>query len=231
MGLGKTVQTLGLLTALRKEQGFAKTSLVVCPATLLENWKREAKRFCPDYSVLVHHGPDRAGESAALGKPDLVVTSYGTLVRDLELFEPIPFLCVIGDEAQHLKNRKTRTPKPCPPSPRTVGSCSPAPQSRTACPTFSPCLNFSFPEPDPSSLPPPAETNAFGTNNASSRKPPPTSCAAENGSRARTPRKDRTSSLPRPDGGTSRLLRRSPGSAETELDKWPMRERAKARCA
>jgi SNF2 family DNA or RNA helicase len=108
MGLGKTVQALGLLTALGKEQGFAKTSLVVCPATLLENWKREAQRFCPDFSVLVHHGPDRTEESAALGKPDLVITSYGTLVRDLELFEPIPFLCVIGDEAQHLKNRKTQ---------------------------------------------------------------------------------------------------------------------------
>lgn len=108
MGLGKTVQALGLLTALSKEQRFAKTSLVVCPATLLENWKREAQRFCPDFSVLVHHGPDRTEESAALGKPDLLITSYGTLVRDLELFEPIPFLCVIGDEAQHLKNRKTQ---------------------------------------------------------------------------------------------------------------------------
>ncbi|MBN37454.1 MAG: serine/threonine protein kinase [Opitutae bacterium] len=108
MGLGKTLQALGLLTALRMEQGFSKTSLVVCPATLLENWRREAQRFCPDFSVLVHHGPDRAEESAALGKPDLVITSYGTLVRDLDLFQRIPFLCVIGDEAQHLKNRKTQ---------------------------------------------------------------------------------------------------------------------------
>jgi SNF2 family DNA or RNA helicase len=108
MGLGKTLQALGLLTALRKEQGFSKSSLVVCPATLLENWRREAQRFCPDFSVLVHHGPDRAEESAALGEPDLLITSYGTLVRDLELFQPIPFLCVIGDEAQHLKNRKTQ---------------------------------------------------------------------------------------------------------------------------
>ena len=108
MGLGKTLQALGLLTALRMEKGFSKTSLVVCPATLLENWRREAQRFCPDFSVLVHHGPDRDEESAALGKPDLVITSYGTLVRDLDLFQRIPFLCVIGDEAQHLKNRKTQ---------------------------------------------------------------------------------------------------------------------------
>ena len=108
MGLGKTLQALALLAALRNEGCPVKTSLVVCPATLLENWRREAKRFCPDFSVLVHHGPDRAEESAALGAPDLLITSYGTLVRDLELFQRVPFLCVIGDEAQHLKNRKTQ---------------------------------------------------------------------------------------------------------------------------
>jgi SNF2 family DNA or RNA helicase len=108
MGLGKTVQALGLLSALRKEQESPKTSLVVCPATLLENWRRETLRFCPEFSVLVHHGPNRSEESAALGKPDLVITSYGTLTRDFELFQRIPFLCVIGDEAQHLKNRKSQ---------------------------------------------------------------------------------------------------------------------------
>ncbi len=109
MGLGKTVQALALVRVLREENRPAKTSLVVCPASLLENWRRESQRFCPGFSVLVHHGPDRAEESAALGSPDLVITSYGTLARDLDLFQRIPFLCVVGDEAQHLKNRKTQS--------------------------------------------------------------------------------------------------------------------------
>ena len=111
MGLGKTLQALGFLSALRQKNGLLKTSLVVCPATLLENWKREAERFCPDFSTYIHHGSNRTEDKAALGKHDLVITSYGTLVRDIELLESMPLLCVIGDEAQHLKNRKTNNAK------------------------------------------------------------------------------------------------------------------------
>ena len=111
MGLGKTLQALAFLSALRNERGFSSVSLVVCPASLLENWKREANRFCPDFSTHIHHGSTRTDDESTLGKHDLLITSYGTLVRDLEIFEGMPFLCVIGDEAQHLKNRKTHNAK------------------------------------------------------------------------------------------------------------------------
>jgi len=111
MGLGKTLQALAFLSSLRKERGFSTVSLVVCPATLLENWKREAGRFCPEFSTYIHHGSNRTEDASELGKHDLIITSYGTLVRDLEIFESMPFLCVIGDEAQHLKNRKTNNAK------------------------------------------------------------------------------------------------------------------------
>ena len=108
MGLGKTLQTLAFLSTLRQEDALASVSLVVCPASLLENWKREAEKFCPQLSTYIHHGSNRTEDVRKISKQHLVITSYGTLVRDLELFEPIPFLCVIGDEAQHLKNRKTQ---------------------------------------------------------------------------------------------------------------------------
>jgi len=111
MGLGKTLQALAFLSALRNEHGFSSVSLVVCPASLLENWKREANRFCPEFSTYIHHGSNRTEDGSTLGKHDLLITSYGTLVRDLEIFERMPFLCVIGDEAQHLKNRKTHNAK------------------------------------------------------------------------------------------------------------------------
>ena len=111
MGLGKTLQALAFLSALRNEGGFSSVSLVVCPASLLENWKREANRFCPEFSTYIHHGSNRTEDGSTLGKHDLLITSYGTLVRDLEIFERMPFLCVIGDEAQHLKNRKTHNAK------------------------------------------------------------------------------------------------------------------------
>ncbi len=109
MGLGKTVQALALLAALRAaEPPVPGASLVVCPASLMENWRREAARFTPGLRTIVHHGGERADSAAALGAADLVITSYGTLVRDCELLASIEFACVIADEAQHLKNRRTQ---------------------------------------------------------------------------------------------------------------------------
>jgi superfamily II DNA or RNA helicase len=106
MGLGKTLQALALLAALAAEAP-GRPSLVVCPASLLENWRREAARFAPDLRVFVHHGERRltAGDFAA---HDLVITSYGTLARDQELFAGLELGCVVADEAQHIKNRRSQ---------------------------------------------------------------------------------------------------------------------------
>ncbi len=109
MGLGKTVEALALLAALRlSDPPVQGPSLVVCPASLVENWRREAARFTPGFRVVAHHGAGRADSAAAFDAVDLVITSYGTLVRDQPLFESIGFACVIGDEAQHIKNRRTQ---------------------------------------------------------------------------------------------------------------------------
>jgi superfamily II DNA or RNA helicase len=81
--------------------------LVVCPASLVENWRREAARFTPELKVFVHHGARRlAGRDFAAH--DLVLTSYGTLARDSVLFESVEFGLILADEAQHLKNRRTQ---------------------------------------------------------------------------------------------------------------------------
>jgi superfamily II DNA or RNA helicase len=109
MGLGKTLEALALLAAFRAgDPPIAGPSLVVCPASLVENWRREAVRFTPGLRVLAHHGERRAGSATALADADLVITSYGTLVRDQALLESLEFACVIGDEAQHIKNRRTQ---------------------------------------------------------------------------------------------------------------------------
>jgi SNF2 family DNA or RNA helicase len=108
MGLGKTLQALGLLAAIRaRPPAGARVSLVVCPASLLENWRREAARFAPSLRAVVHHGGRRvaADDFSAL---DLVITSYGTLVRDEALFSGLEFACVVADEAQHIKNRRSQ---------------------------------------------------------------------------------------------------------------------------
>lgn len=109
MGLGKTLQALCLIVAARGGASSAerKPSLVVCPASLTENWKREAARFVPDLQTLVHHGTGRMRNVEAFSEYDLVITSYGTLQRDAGLFREVHFDCAIGDEAQHIKNRRT----------------------------------------------------------------------------------------------------------------------------
>ena len=111
MGLGKTVQALALLTALPAGVALpaaARTSLVVCPASLVENWRREAARFAPQLRVFVHHAGQRLTTPAGAEPFDLVITSYGTLARDRELFAEVEFCCVLADEAQHIKNRRSQ---------------------------------------------------------------------------------------------------------------------------
>jgi superfamily II DNA or RNA helicase len=105
MGLGKTLQALGLMCAV---QGAGGASLVACPASLVENWRREAARFAPHLRVFVHRGDSRLADPGDLARWDLVITSYGTLARDRELFARAEFACVVGDEAQHVKNRRSQ---------------------------------------------------------------------------------------------------------------------------
>jgi superfamily II DNA or RNA helicase len=109
MGLGKTLEALALLAALRAvDPPLPGASLVVCPASLVENWRREAARFTPWLRVVTHHGESRSESTVALSASDLVITSYGTLVRDRALLESMEFICVLADEAQHIKNRRTQ---------------------------------------------------------------------------------------------------------------------------
>jgi superfamily II DNA or RNA helicase len=105
MGLGKTIQALALICA---AGAGGAPSLVVCPASLVENWRREAARFAPHLRVFVNRSDRRlASPSEVLGW-DLVITSYGTLARDRELFSAVEFACVVGDEAQHVKNARSQ---------------------------------------------------------------------------------------------------------------------------
>lgn len=119
MGLGKTLQTLTLLQrekdAAMEEGRPRPTTLLVCPTSVVANWKREAARFTPDLSVMVHHGGGRTRTAAALRRDcrahDLVVTSYALLQRDAEILKAVPWTGVILDEAQNIKNSETKQAK------------------------------------------------------------------------------------------------------------------------
>jgi len=113
MGLGKTVQTLAFIIHLRatRTDGEPPRSLVVAPVSTLHNWAQEARRFTPDLRVWVHHGPARTTSlrDAQPAQADLIITSYATLLQDRVAFGEEPFMLVCLDEAQAIKNPRTRT--------------------------------------------------------------------------------------------------------------------------
>ena len=113
MGLGKTVQTLALLQRLR-ERGETRPALLICPTSLVGNWYKEASRFTPELSVMIHHGTGRDKSDAFAEQARshaLVLSSYGLLHRDLPLLKGVNWAAVILDEAQNIKNAATKQAK------------------------------------------------------------------------------------------------------------------------
>ncbi|MCY7350606.1 MAG: DEAD/DEAH box helicase [Cytophagaceae bacterium] len=103
MGLGKTLQVITFLREVKTRRAGA-TSLVVVPTSLLFNWQAEVEKFCPDLRLIPHHGPERAKTAEALAGYDLVLTTYGTMRSDVELFRTILFEYIVLDESQAIKN-------------------------------------------------------------------------------------------------------------------------------
>ncbi len=108
MGLGKTPTTLAnLANSPRPEPG-----LVIAPPAVVGNWRAESKKFVPNAKVIVHHGPTRAKGSKlekAVSDSDIVITTYGTAVRDIDQLKNIQWSKVVLDEAQAIKNPAAET--------------------------------------------------------------------------------------------------------------------------
>ena len=124
MGLGKTLQAIAILL-LNKEKRVAKTnldtpergqlslfqcdmeahtSLVVVPASLIQNWVNEIERFAPSLKVMAHTGINRARDTSGFSYSDVVVSSYHTVRQDIEFLREYQFHYVILDESQTIKN-------------------------------------------------------------------------------------------------------------------------------
>lgn len=115
MGLGKTVQVICLLLTAKLEEKVP--CLVIAPATLLENWRREIERFAPPLRVCVHRGTHRTGFPEDLRQYDVVISSYETAVADVSLLRNIHWDTCVLDEAQAIKNpsaKRTRRLKTLP---------------------------------------------------------------------------------------------------------------------
>ncbi|MEX0794919.1 MAG: DEAD/DEAH box helicase [Pirellulaceae bacterium] len=125
MGLGKTIQILALLDQRRKdkarqakatkkgEEAPPKSSLVVVPKSLIHNWIEEAAKFTPNLTVLDYTGLFRKEIRDQIGEVDLVVTTYGTVRRDITTLREYAFDYAILDEAQAIKNSSSQASKAC----------------------------------------------------------------------------------------------------------------------
>lgn len=109
MGLGKTLQIIAVLKSELKNKNKT-TSIVVCPSTLVLNWKAEVEKWCDSIKVLVVKGnaEERKEKLNDYQKYDLVITSYDLLKRDIENYEEKNFKYIIADEAQYIKNSTTQ---------------------------------------------------------------------------------------------------------------------------
>ena len=111
MGLGKTLEAIALLLHIRSEENGTQPALVVCPTSVVGNWRQEISRFAPELKTYTHQGAERASGAefeAALAGVDIVLTSYPLLARDRETLETIAWSSVILDEAQNIKNSATK---------------------------------------------------------------------------------------------------------------------------
>ena len=133
MGLGKTLQTISVLLYAKEQKAaapepgatgnqmdlFATTAgdeeflqalnaLIVLPASLVFNWEAEIKKFAPTLSIYKHVGQRRYSDIRLLRRFDVILTTYQTALRDVELLGQMEFEYIILDESQQIKNRESK---------------------------------------------------------------------------------------------------------------------------
>ena len=113
MGLGKTLQTLSHIQVhIEKEKKVKREEplgpcLIVAPTSVVSNWIKEAAHFTPNLNITEYYGLNR--KSINIKKYDVVVTSYGVLRQDAEMFAQSNLHFIILDEAQAIKNPSSKT--------------------------------------------------------------------------------------------------------------------------
>lgn len=103
MGLGKTIQIIAFILSLQ-EKKRGGTHLVVVPTSLLFNWRKELDKFAPTLRLLTNHGQSRAKNTNDFGNYDIILTTYGTLLSDVNKLKKFDFSYIFLDESQAIKN-------------------------------------------------------------------------------------------------------------------------------
>ena len=119
MGLGKTIEIIALLLADKfnakqndhSSHKIQQSSLLICPMSIIDNWKRELERFSPTLQFLIHHGTDRMDQKPFTDQAknyDLIITTFALAHRDFSVLNSYTWHFLILDEAQNIKNHNTK---------------------------------------------------------------------------------------------------------------------------
>jgi len=134
MGLGKTLQTIAALLYVKEKKGErspaelkadnqqldlfqsnqeasllnALNSLIILPASLIFNWESEIRKFAPSLTVYKHVGSKRHKDVRLLVRFDVILSSYQTVLKDIDLLKKIDYEYIILDESQQIKNKDSK---------------------------------------------------------------------------------------------------------------------------
>jgi len=107
MGLGKSIQIIAFILSQRSKVK-RNTNLLVVPSTLIFNWQQEVQRFAPSINIYTVHGAGRIKHTSAFDQYELILTTYGTLLSDIQFLKDYAFNYVFLDESQNIKNPETQ---------------------------------------------------------------------------------------------------------------------------
>jgi SNF2 family DNA or RNA helicase len=108
MGLGKTLQAITFLQYLKEKDKKCLPSLIIAPTSLIFNWKNEIAKFCPSLKMLAFVGSNRMENKDDFSKYDLIISTYGSLLNDVEFMKDFKFNYIILDESQAIKNPNSK---------------------------------------------------------------------------------------------------------------------------
>ena len=110
MGLGKSIQTITYIKHRLQEEKQAKM-LIIVPTSLLYNWEDEFQKFGKEISIMIVNDikAHRLEKLKHVDQAQVIITSYGLLRQDIEVYEKMKFDTMILDEAQNIKNPKSDT--------------------------------------------------------------------------------------------------------------------------
>jgi len=107
MGLGKSIQIITFILSQRDKVGH-NTNLIVVPTSLIFNWQQEVAKFAPSIRIHTIYGADRIKSTEDFERYEIILTSYGTLLSDINFIKDYEFNYVFLDESQNIKNPESQ---------------------------------------------------------------------------------------------------------------------------